>query len=268
MKFKDFLKSNTAFVLYMLLAAIIIGLLLVWLVFFWLSDYTQHGTEYKVPDVCGMYVEEAQLTLQSENLGIQVIDSTYTTRQPFGTIVEQNPPVGSMVKSGRAVYVIVNANSIRMIPLPDLHDISYRQARAALQALNLGVSDVRYEPSEYRDLVLDVRRDGESIDAGTRLAEGTEVELVVGKGKGAEQVYVPNLTGKTLRQARLALLDAGLIVGAVNYDEPEKADSCMIYYQNPQNGRWVMEGTHIDLYLSADPDRAAQMQNNDDEEFF
>lgn len=268
MKLKDFLKTNVAFVLEMFLLAFLVGLLIIWGVFKWLNNYTEHGKEYEVPNVCGMYVDEAEITLQTQNIGLQVIDSTYTTRVPFGTIVEQNPAEGALVKSGRPVYVIINANSIKQVPIPDLNDISYRQARAALQALNIEVADVRYEPSEYRDLVLAVESDGKRIEAGTRLPEGSKVILVVGYGKGTEQVYVPTLTGRSLSEARQILLGARLIVGAVNYDDPSQTDSTYIYMQQPEGGRWVVEGSHIDLYLSQDTTKAYKQNNYDEEEFF
>ena len=171
----DFKKSNTAFVLYMLLAAAVIVLLLLTGVFFWLGKYTRHGIETEVPDVCGSYVPEAEVLLRAQGLRLEVIDSTYSKKVPLGTVVEQNPPAGAHVKEGRSIYVIMNARSIRQVPVPDLHDISYHQAESTLQALGLKVDEVVYEPSEYRDLVLDVRRDGGSLEPGVRLPEGSGV---------------------------------------------------------------------------------------------
>lgn len=277
----DFRKSNTAFVLYMLLAAALIGLLLLTAVFFWLDRYTRHGIETEVPDVCGAYVPEAELLLRAEGLKLEVIDSTYSKKVPLGTVVEQNPPAGAHVKYGRSIYVIMNARSERQVPVPDLHDISYRQAEATLQALGLKVDEVVYEPSEYRDLVLDVRREGESLEAGVRLPEGSGVTLVVGEGKGTEQVYVPDLTGKTLREAREILLGARLVVGAVNMDPSDRPDTavatgeddmaqtvCYVYRQQPAGGQWIVEGSRIDLYLSEDPHKALSSGTNSDEEDF
>ena len=277
----DFRKSNTAFVLYMLLAAALIGLLLLTAVFFWLDRYTRHGIETEVPDVCGAYVPEAELLLRAEGLKLEVIDSTYSKKVPLGTVVEQNPPAGAHVKYGRSIYVIMNARSERQVPVPDLHDISYRQAEATLQALGLKVDEVVYEPSEYRDLVLDVRREGESLEPGVRLPEGSGVTLVVGEGKGTEQVYVPDLTGKTLREAREILLGARLVVGAVNMDPSDRPDAavatgeddmaqtvCYVYRQQPAGGQWIVEGSRIDLYLSEDPHKALSSGTNSDEEDF
>lgn len=270
MDFKTFWsKSNTAFVIKNLLFAVVIGLVLIGGVYVWLKHYTRHGEEMQVPAVCGMYIEEAQLTLQSMGLALQVIDSTYSNKVPLGTVVEQNPSADAFVKKGRPVYVIVNARSVRQVPVPDLRDVSYRQAEATLKALNLAVSDVVYEASEYRDLVLDVRKDGQSLEVGTRLPEGASVVLVVGQGSGMGSVSVPNLVGKTLSVAREQLLTMRLIVGATIYDTPqEDGKEYYIYNQEPAGGVWAREGDHVDLYLSEDIDKRVQTDGTDEEEFF
>ena len=270
------MKKDIKFVLYNLAAAIVIVVLLIVAVFVWLGRYTQHGVEQEVPMVCGADTAEAYQLLNAVGLKLEVIDSTYSQKVPLGTIVEQNPQAGSHAKHGRAVYVIVNARQLRQVPVPDVRDLSYRQAQASLTALGLKIDTFLYEPSEYRDLVLDLRLNGVSIEEGTRLPEGTAITLIVGQGKGTEQVYVPNLIGKTLEQARETLLGARLVVGAVNYDVEENNSQAaedasqpyLIYKQQPSE-TWIVEGSRIDLYLSTDPKKAYDTQSQiDDEEFF
>lgn len=262
-------KSNTLYVVYTLLAAVAAGLLLMMMVFLWLNRYTRHGVETSVPAICGMYVEEAQMTLAAQGLQMEIIDSTYSKKVPLGTIVEQNPPADAKVKQGRAIYVIMNARSHRQVPMPELHDVSYRQAEATLNALGLHVDNVRYEPSEYRDLVLDVRRGGESVEPGTRLPEGAGVTLIVGQGRGTAQARIPDLSGKSLAEGRSLLLSSRLIIGAINYAEPQQEDEVSyIYDQKPRAGQWVMEGSHVDIYLSTDPTRKPDNKVSEEEEFF
>lgn len=272
MDFKTFWKkSNVALVIKSLLLAAFIVLVIIGGVYIWLKHYTRHGEEIKVPNVCGMYMEEAQITLQSAGLTLQVIDSTYSKKVPLGTVVEQNPVADASAKRGRSVYAIVNARSVRQVPIPDLRDESYRQAEATLRALNLSVSEVIYEVSEYRDLVLDVRKDGKSVEVGTRLPEGSAVTLVVGQGSGAGSVAVPDLSGKTLAEARQELLSMRLILGATLYDAPaEENKEYYIYNQEPASGVWAREGDHVDVYLSEEQDKKVRTtdNNNDDEDFF
>ncbi len=269
MDFKTFWKSNTAFVLKMLILAGVIVIVLYFSIFAWLRSYTQHGIEVEVPNICGMYTSEAEVMLSEQQLHVQVIDSTYSKKVPFGTIVEQNPQAGAKSKHGRSIYVIVNAKMQRQVPVPELKDMSHRQAQAALQSLGFVIDTVLYEPSEFRGLVLDVRQNGVSVVAGTRLPEGMKLQLIIGQGNGTEQTPVPYLIGKTLDEARTLLLDARLVIGALNYDEPQVdhvGETYYIYQQKPTSGQLILEGSRIDLTLSLDTTRQANTITKEEEE--
>lgn len=274
-KSSSFWSGNFAFVLLNGILALILVGALVWGLIHSMRGYTHHGEEVNVPEVKGLYREVAEATLQAEGLRLVVIDSTYSSKVPLGTIVDQNPPAASHAKSGRAVYVIINASQHRSTPLPDLRDLSVRQALAALASMHVVVSDTLYEPSEYRDLVLDVRRDGESLAPGTRLEEGSRVELIVGYGKGTEEVAVPELAGLDLEQARAVLLSSMLTLGVAEYDvEPtdETRDQYRVYRQDPIPDMPLLQGSRVDVYLSVDPEKARMESDalapNDDEDFF
>lgn len=271
MDFKTFWKSTTAFVLKnVIIAAILIVLLIVCAVK-WLSSFTHHGEEVVVPTITGLYVEEAQILAGNEGLTIQVIDSTYSKKAPLGTIVEQNPRAESNAKRGRTVYVIVNAKTARQVPVPDLRDVSCRQAEATLKAIGLEVEGIEYEPSEYKDLVLDLKHNGEHIEPGTRINEGSLLTLVVGFGRGTENVEVPNLTGKSIADIRATLLSNRLILGSVTYDTEltEENKNCFVAYsQSVSAGSLLLEGSRIDVQMTTDLQKAATASAQLSEEDF
>lgn len=275
MTLKKFLKSNFFFVLLMFAIALVVGIVLYFSAFVWLGKYTQHGQEIVVPNIIGMTEEEAYTVLTERGLNIEVIDSTYNSQLPLGIIVEQNPPLGAMAKEGRSVYVITNAKAYKLIPLPDLRDLSTRQAALALKTLGIVVKDTLYEPSEFRDMVLDVRADSLTVlEVGTRMMEGDSVVLVVGRGKGTEQVFIPDVKGKTLASAREVLRGARLVIGAIEYDEEvvDESDTTKVFYiyrQTPNSGQWILEGSHVDVQLSTDTLKLRQTaEPQDEEEFF
>ena len=273
MDFKTFWRSTKAgFIVKNLLLALIVVIVALLCLISWLKRYTEHGIEVEVPEITGLYVEEARQQVLALGLQMEIIDSTYSSKVPLGTIVEQNPPAGSHSKHGRAIYVISNAKSVRQVPLPDLHDISYRQAEATLQSLHIRVKDYVYEPSEYKDLILDIRQNGKSLEAGERIDEGSEVVLVIGRGKGTEKIAVPNLCGKSLQEARSLLLARYLTLGIYEYDEPptEETESLyVVYKQEPTAGTIIVEGSRVDLYLSTDIEKAiVNTEARDEEEFF
>ena len=250
--------SDLRFIGINILLAGFVGIALIVGLIFWLRSYTQHGVEVQVDDVRGMLQAEAEPVLQAHGLRLVVVDSTYSDKVPFGTIVDQDPKPESHAKHGRAVYVIINATGKRQIIMPDLQDMSYRQAETTLRGMGLVVDDnYIYEPSEFRDIVLDIRRNGKSIQPGDRIAEGARVQLVVGYGRGTEYTRVPSVIGMTLRDARIALLNNHLTVGAVHYDaQEEETEEQYVYHQEPDIGGRLLEGEKVSLWLSSDLEKA------------
>ena len=266
-----FTKSGMQFIGWNVLAAVLVALVVLAGLLIWLRSYTQHGVEVAVDDVRGMVVAEAEPVLSANGLRLVVVDSTYSDKVPLGTIVEQDPAPWSHAKHGRAVYVTINATTKRQIVMPNLQDMSYRQAQTTLRGLGLQVDSVyEYEPSAFRDLELDVKSDNSSIRPGDKVAIGTKVRLVVGFGKGTELVAVPNVVGLTLQDARSQLLRHRLTVGAVTYDEPKEKETVRyVYLQTPAAGERLLEGETVALCLSEDIEKAAKMpMETDNEEWF
>lgn len=268
-----FLKTNTGFVVLTFCLAVVVGVALVAATLFWLDGYTRHGQELTVPDVKGMFVDEAEMIASQKGLNIQVVDSTYSRNFPLGSVVDQTPPADSHAKEGRAIYVIVNAKAVRTVPLPDMRDVSARQAQASLRSLGFVVDEeVEYEPSVYKDLVLDVKTDGVVVEPGTRIKEGQTLTLVVGFGQGTEQVRIPDLVGKNKTDARSFLLHSRLILGAVEYDTeltPENDSLFVVYEQSPLAGTEILEGSRVDIRMTKSLEKvAAAAVSNNDEEFF
>lgn len=236
-----------------------------------LRSYTEHGNEKTVPDITSLYLEEAKIVLEADGLRLEVIDSTYSKKAPLGTIVEQTPRANAKVKNGRTVYVIQNAKMRRPVILPELHDVSLRQAQTSLRAMGIEVDSIVYEPSTYRDIVLDVRMGDSILVAGNRLEEGSRVVLIVGMGQGTTEMEIPAVIGKSLEEARAWLLAYKLAVGTIEYDiEPTEDTEALyvVYSQEPESGSIVLEGSHVDLKLSADLEKTVTTDNQQDEEEF
>lgn len=253
-------KSDAIFLgINILLAIVVVVIILVSLIAY-LKSYTQHGVEVEVSNVRGLAKEDAEAVLDQQGLRLVVIDSTYSEKVPFGTIVEQDPMPDSHAKLGRAVYVTVNASGKRQIPMPNLQDMSYRQAETTLRGLGLIVDTIYdYEPSAFRDLVLDVKAHGQSVQPGEKIAVGTKVRLVVGFGRGTEEVEVPSVIGMSPIDARRVLLSHRLTVGAVTCDEAVEEDGTplFVYQQIPAAGEKLIEGETVALKLTMDPEKAA-----------
>lgn len=165
-----------------LLAIIITGILLVWLVLLWLDHWTMHGSTSVVPDIKNRSFTEARSILELNDLDIEISDSIYDRTIAPGTVVESWPKAGAVVKQGRQVYVTITAFSPKQvtISMPLAGSVSQRQAVSYLRGI--GISDIRivYAPSEYPDLVLDARYGDTPLTVGSVIPVTSTVTLEVG----------------------------------------------------------------------------------------
>ena len=251
--------------------AALIALILIGGTSLWLKHKTHHGEQLPTPSIIGMSIQEAEWVLTSQELKLEVIDSTFSSAVPLGAIVEQIPTPNANIKHGRSIYVIVNSKCKRMLIVPELRDMSYRQAENTLKQLGFTLGEPQYEPSDFAHLVLDLKQDSVSIPAGTRLPEGSTITLVIGQGQGTQHVSVPDLKGMSLTDARSTLLAHRLTLGTYTYDEEpteENLQDYIVYSQKPNAGSNLIEGNRVDIMLSTNIEKTITADNIEDEEEF
>jgi len=278
MDLKSFWKNSFGgYILKRIILAIIIFIALAWSTLIAIDFYTHHGESETVPDLRGLYVEEAEQLLKNHGLYTQVIDSVFVSDKKLGTIIDQIPGVNATVKRNRPIYLIINSRQVHKVPVPDVNDVSYRQADAMLKSIGLSVSSVEYSPSEYKDLVIAVKYRGRNISAGMRVPEGSSLVLVVGSGLGDTESLVPALKGLGLDEGKDIALEGSMVIGAVEYDvEPAGNEAeYVIYRQRPAAGQSVPTGTRIDVWMSKDKsllnkvfDEDDANKKDDEEQFF
>ena len=166
---------------HILLLLIVVVALFAGLVF-WLDNYTRHDEKQLVPNVIDLTEENAATLLLSRELNYEVVDSVYKTGAMPGAVVDQDPKADALVKKERKVYLIINAKSAQMTPLPEVVDLSIRQAGALLMGADFKIKEVVYIPSDYRDLVLEVLYNGKKVEAGEDIPTYSELVLHVGDG--------------------------------------------------------------------------------------
>ncbi|MCM1483223.1 MAG: PASTA domain-containing protein [Muribaculaceae bacterium] len=159
-----------------------VGVVLVWLSTLWLDSWTDHGHYATVPDVKGLPYEQALDSLESRGFEVELTDSVYNDKLRPGTVVEQNPKVGTKVKNGRLIYITVNAFSPRTVTLPNLVDTSLRQAKSILEGLGLKNISIVEVPSEFKNLVIAVKRGGVRLSTGARVPLNAQIVIEVGAG--------------------------------------------------------------------------------------
>jgi beta-lactam-binding protein with PASTA domain len=251
----DFIRSKTFPV--HLAAALLTVALLLFVTYRWLNSYTNHGEMMEVPNLKGVKFVQVEKHIAGRDVRVMVNDSTvFMLDKAPGVIVEQDPAPGSKVKKGRMIYLTITRTVPPQVKMPNLVDVSKRQAEAILASFGLKTGSITYKPDLAKDAVLAVTYKGRELKPGDELAKGEVVDLVLGDGFGNTTVDVPLLMGLTLDEALFVLQGSSIQAGALLFDETVR-DSSMarVYRQSPLAGDSVTikQGEAIDLYFTQSP---------------
>ena len=247
----EFFKSKT-FVVQLSIATVFLTLVFVF-TYQWLSAYTKHGETVTVPDLKGMKISQLENFLKDKSLNYKISDSSvYILDKPAGMVVEQDPLPNSHVKENRTVYVTITRTVAPQVKLPNLIDVSQRQAEAILGSYGLKAGSYSYQPDLAKDAVLAMSCNGKSLKPGDAIAKGSVIDFVLGDGIGSTEVIIPNLSGLTYDEAEFVLKGSGLIAGIVEFDSGVRDSAkAIVYRQSPTPGdtTQLKQGESIDLFL-------------------
>lgn len=242
-----------------LILAIAIGVVLLLGVFWWLDFYTMHGEDIVVPDYNGKKVSELDDAFKGSQLKYLIVDSIYEPKSPKGAVIDQSPDADSKVKEGRTIYLTINAINPPSVPMPDLVDLTLRQAIAKLEDYGFRLGEKEYVPDLARDAVLSQKHDGKVVEPGASLPKGSKIDLVLGDGLKDNKVYLPYVINMTLEEAEEAINHASLDMGVTLFDPKTvltQEDSLVarVYRQTPEfNPRaMVTVGEPVDIWLTMD----------------
>ena len=184
MNTKEFFdKFCSKFLIWNLVAMILLVVALLIGVNYGLDWYTHHGESIKVPNIEGMRISEARQMLEEKGLILIVTDSGYNKRLPADCVLTQNPDPGLTVKSGHTIYVTINSSNSPSVAIPDVIDnCSYREAEAKLISLGFKVLAPQYVTGE-KDWVYGVSCNGRSVSTGERVSIEQPLTLLIGSGR-------------------------------------------------------------------------------------
>ena len=177
-------------VLVHLMAAGILTCVIIFFVLKGLDVYTNHNQAVIVPDVRKLQIEDAIPFFQKNFLKYEIIDSVYAEGTP-GSIYRLVPEANSTVKKNRIVYITIISKSEETAVIPDIADISYREALAQLR--QRGFSDIERKEvtGEYRDLTVGVEYGGKMMSSGVRVPLKAKLILVVSDGNKSNEDTEP-----------------------------------------------------------------------------
>lgn len=223
--------------------------------YYWLDAYTENGIMVAAPDFTGVPINDIEAFADTTDVEWVIVDSLYTDELPKGTVAEQEPVPGYLVKRGRKVYLTVNAVLPKQVTVPNVRNLSLRQAKAVLESVGLKLGELQYRPDIAKNAVLDQLVNGESIDEGQMTVMGTVVDLVLGDGLSNTRVPIPYLLYYRLDEATDRLNLSSLNLATFKIDTPVVDSNLVrVYKQIPafDEKDLVPLGTSFILYLTDD----------------
>lgn len=208
--------------------------------------------EIPVPAVAGKQLTLAQQILENEKLRVNIAE-IYSSEVPAGEVVRQDPDAGRNVKPDRIVTIYVSKGG-ETIEMPDLVGLSKSAATERIQKLGLQVGSV-YEKDSEKEVGTILSHDPA---IGTKINRGQSIDLTVSRGQtvkalpappAVEKISVPNVQNFALEIAKSNIVNSGLNVGAIDYQESSQAEDTVIS-QYPAPDSQVAVGTSVDLTIS------------------
>lgn len=228
-----------------------------------MPSYTRHDTAVQVPNVEDRPFEEAKTAMERRGLSVQRQVGRYNPNVDRGIVVDQTPLARATVKPGRRVYLTVNTGEVPMVNIPDLKGVSVREAKNRISSAGLEVGTVQPDsiPSPYANTIT-----RQSPTPGDSLQRGATVDLWYSTGLGTRSVEIPNVVGRTVRNAKQLLLQNQLRFIVVDTaatrpmseertssDTVRADDRLYVRRQDRSPGTEVRAGTEIRLFTTDDP---------------
>lgn len=207
------------------------------------------NNELEVPNVIGEREIEAERKLLSANLTVVYDEAEYDNEMEAGLILRQTPTAGTKVKEGREITLVVSLGE-SLIEVPQITGMNKNEAEATLnnKKLILGQETTNYSPDVPEgDIIIQIPRQGEMVSAGTK------IDYTISLGPTPKMVTIPDLSKKTLDEAKAELRNAGLVLGTVKKEESYTHETGTIIRQSLAADGQTMQDTVIDLVVSDGP---------------
>ena len=204
--------------------------------------------EVAIPNLVGLTQDEAQSQLLELNLKYIVTEEKYDDETEAGVIMQQTPKFAEnfMVLEESTVEVVVSKGK-EIVIVPKIVGEKLETAIAMLEEKGL---EVKF-----------IEQNDEKVEQGYVISQEPAADVeVAGKSvvtiyvsKGINMVTVPDVLGKTEKDARKLIEEAGLTLVAVVSEEDTTKEDNVIIKQTLQAGDQVEEKTEITLTLNSLP---------------
>jgi serine/threonine protein kinase len=189
------------------------------------------------PDLAGSTQTSAERTLSGLELH-PLLHKQASSTVGSGVVIRATPRAGTVLTKGDSVSLWISTGTPQAT-VPSLAGLAQDAAQQAITQAGLKVGDVTTDHSKdvpEGSVISASQKSGAGVDAGTT------VDLVVSDGK----VQLPDLTGRTISDARATLSDLGLAAVVATVTAPDCTDANTVFYQATTAGA-VAQGSTVTL---------------------
>jgi len=204
-----------------------------------------------VPNVVGLMQTDAEAAIEAAGFTVGDVSDQVDDVKPAGEVISQDPEAGTEVGLGSDVHLVVSAGP--GIEVPNVVGQSESAAQTAIEAVGLNVVNL---PEQYDEIMLAGFVISQDPAAGTKVALGSDVDLVVSAGPGIE---VPDVVDQMEAAAEAAIEGVGLTVGEVSEQSDDGVPVGAVISQDPAAGTRVGPDSPVNLVISTGPAQGAQV---------
>lgn len=211
----------------------------------------ESGDTITVDDFAGrMFTDELQSYFDASDIYHLKLDQVYDASAPAGYIISQDPEAGSSRKidpgKKKCEITLKVSKGPRTMTMIDVAALDYREARVKLRQMGLVVKTESIESDLYEvGYVIST-----SPAYGEVLEAGDTVTIYISSGSSGEKITVPNFVGKTESATLAQVVDAGLLIGEVTYEESDKYEAGLVIKQSISAGSEAYRNSVIDFVVS------------------
>ncbi len=181
-----------------------------------------------VPNVAGLSLADATSKLEAEKLVVHLdTDSSDTVAE--GIVISQSPSAGVSVKPGTTIGLVISSGK-KQGTVPNLvgMDLTNAQNTLTMSGLVLG------SQSQANDAATAGQVIAQDPAAGTSVAQGTTVNVVISKGPAT--AAVPSVVNTARGTAEAQITAAGFVASAQESAVSDPAQDGIVISQNPASG--------------------------------
>ncbi|MCX7953629.1 MAG: PASTA domain-containing protein [Bacteroidales bacterium] len=239
-----------------ILLQFVIFIVIIGIIYAYLSSYTYHNISIEVPDLRNLTVKDAVKIAGDRGFKIVIADSMFLIDKPKGIVISQVPEPKQKVKPERKIFLIINGYSTPKVSVPNLEGLTLRQAIAECELYGLKIGKVNFVPDISNTVVKQYYK-GKEIKGNMLIPRGSYIDVDVGQVTNAFTNIVC-VIGNTIEKAKELLTLNGLNLGAIIGDNTikTKKDSmnAIIWKQTPvcNYSEQILTGTFVDVWITLD----------------